>query len=88
MSGEITSASMQRAPELLGQTVVCIGGSAGIGLETARRARTEGAEVVLTGRSPDRLNRAAAEAMRNGPQPSTPPTRPPCTNSSRICLDR
>ena len=61
MSGEITSASMQRAPELLGETVVCIGGSAGIGLETARRARTEGAEVVLTGRSPDRLNRAAAE---------------------------
>src|SRR6185312_11256370 len=45
MSGEITSASMQRAPELLGETVVCIGGSAGIGLETARRARTEGAEV-------------------------------------------
>ena len=61
MSGEIISAPLQRAPELLGQTVVCIGGSAGIGLETARRARTEGAEVVLTGRSPDRLNRAAAE---------------------------
>ena len=31
--------------ELLGQTVVVIGGSAGIGLETARRARAEGAEV-------------------------------------------
>ena len=29
----------QRQPELLGQTVVVIGGSAGIGLETARRAR-------------------------------------------------
>ena len=29
----------QREPELLGQTVVVIGGSAGIGLETARRAR-------------------------------------------------
>ena len=28
-----------REPELLGQTVVVIGGSAGIGLETARRAR-------------------------------------------------
>jgi NAD(P)-dependent dehydrogenase (short-subunit alcohol dehydrogenase family) len=33
---------VQRKPELLGQTVVVIGGSAGIGLETARRARTEG----------------------------------------------
>jgi len=32
----------QRGPELLGQTVVLIGGSAGIGLETAKRARAEG----------------------------------------------
>jgi NAD(P)-dependent dehydrogenase (short-subunit alcohol dehydrogenase family) len=48
-------------PELLGQTVVVIGGSAGIGLETARRARAEGADVILTGRSPERLERAAAE---------------------------
>ena len=50
-----------REPELLGQTVVVIGGSAGIGLETARRARAEGADVVLTGRNPDRLERAAEE---------------------------
>jgi len=48
-------------PELRGQTVVLIGGSAGIGLETARRARAEGAEVVLTGRDPERLERAARE---------------------------
>jgi NAD(P)-dependent dehydrogenase (short-subunit alcohol dehydrogenase family) len=48
-------------PELAGQTVVVIGGSAGIGLETARRARTEGADVILTGRSPDPLKRAAVE---------------------------
>jgi NAD(P)-dependent dehydrogenase (short-subunit alcohol dehydrogenase family) len=48
-------------PELLGQTVVVIGGSAGIGLETARRARAEGADVVLVGRDPDRLGRAADE---------------------------
>jgi NAD(P)-dependent dehydrogenase (short-subunit alcohol dehydrogenase family) len=49
------------APELSGQTVVVIGGSAGIGLETARRAREEGAEVILTGRDPVRLEKAAAE---------------------------
>ena len=48
-------------PALRGQTVVLIGGSAGIGLETARRARAEGAEVILTGRNPDRLEHAAAE---------------------------
>jgi len=46
---------------LLGQTVVVIGGSSGIGLETARLARTQGAEVVLAARRPDRLAAAAAE---------------------------
>jgi NAD(P)-dependent dehydrogenase (short-subunit alcohol dehydrogenase family) len=50
-----------REPELLGQTVVLIGGSAGIGLETARRARQEGAEVVLVGRDPERLKQAALD---------------------------
>ena len=51
----------QREAELLGQTVVVIGGSAGIGLETARRARAEGADLVLTGRNPDRLRQAALD---------------------------
>ena len=46
---------------LLGQTVVVIGGSAGIGLETARRARADGADIILTGRNPDPLKRAAVE---------------------------
>ncbi|HMG27661.1 MAG TPA: SDR family NAD(P)-dependent oxidoreductase, partial [Acidimicrobiia bacterium] len=47
--------------ELAGQNVVVIGGSAGIGLETARRARAEGADVVLAARNPDRLEQAARE---------------------------
>ena len=51
----------EREPELLGQTVVLIGGSAGIGLETARRARSEGADVVLTGRNPERLEQAGRD---------------------------
>jgi NAD(P)-dependent dehydrogenase (short-subunit alcohol dehydrogenase family) len=51
----------QREPTLLGQTVVLIGGSSGIGLETARQARAEGANVVLTARDPDRLQHAARE---------------------------
>jgi len=46
---------------LLGQTVVVIGGSSGIGLETARRARAEGAEVILTARDADRLVRVGHE---------------------------
>jgi NAD(P)-dependent dehydrogenase (short-subunit alcohol dehydrogenase family) len=52
---------IRREPELLGQTVVVIGGSAGIGLETARRARAEGADVILTGRNAERLQHAARE---------------------------
>jgi NAD(P)-dependent dehydrogenase (short-subunit alcohol dehydrogenase family) len=35
---------------LAGQTVVVIGGSSGIGLETARHARAEEADVILTAR--------------------------------------
>jgi NAD(P)-dependent dehydrogenase (short-subunit alcohol dehydrogenase family) len=46
---------------LAGQTVVVIGGSAGIGLETARLARAEGADVMLTARDADRLQRAGLE---------------------------
>lgn len=61
MSSGTTPALTQREPELVGQTVVVIGGSAGIGLATARRARAEGADVILTGRNPDRLEQAAAE---------------------------
>ena len=61
MSTATTASPTQREPELLGQTVVVIGGSAGIGLETARRARAEGANVILTGRNPERLQRAASE---------------------------
>ena len=38
-----------------------IGGSAGIGLETARLARAEGADVILAARNPERLERAAGE---------------------------
>jgi NAD(P)-dependent dehydrogenase (short-subunit alcohol dehydrogenase family) len=52
---------VRRDPALVGQTVVVIGGSAGIGLETARLAHAEGADVVLTGRNPDRLAGAAAD---------------------------
>ena len=54
-------AASQGHGELSGQTVVVIGGSAGIGLETARAARLAGAEVVITGRNPERLRAAALD---------------------------
>src|ERR1700722_7756303 len=61
MSTATTTSHIQREPELLGQTVVVIGGSAGIGFETARRARAEGAKVIITGRNKERLQQAAKE---------------------------
>ena len=56
-----TLSPAQHERDLLGQTVVVIGGSAGIGLETARLAREEGAEVIITARNPDRLHQAGLE---------------------------
>jgi len=56
-----TPLSLRRDPQLAGQTVVVIGGSAGIGLETARLAHAEGAKVVLTARNSERLQQTAKE---------------------------
>lgn len=47
--------------DLVDQTVVVIGASSGIGLETARQVRAAGGQVVMVARDPQRLERAAAE---------------------------
>jgi NAD(P)-dependent dehydrogenase (short-subunit alcohol dehydrogenase family) len=52
---------MSHDTELAGQRVVVIGGTSGIGLETARRARAEGADVTITARDPDRLHDVGIE---------------------------
>lgn len=59
MSPAINAEPNERERELRGQTVVVIGGSSGIGLETARRVRAEGADVIITGRDRGRLEQAA-----------------------------
>ena len=56
MTASINSSPLQRERDLRGQTVVVIGGSSGIGLETARLARANGADIILTARHPDRLH--------------------------------
>ena len=61
MATSINASPTQREPELTGQTVLVIGGSSGIGLATARLARAQGAEVILTARDPDRLHRVGLE---------------------------
>ena len=76
MTATSPAPTTQRKPRLLGQTVVLIGGSSGIGLETARHARGEGAEVVLVGRDQDRLWPVAL--------PFRP--RPPCPVISRTAM--
>ncbi|HZM40784.1 MAG TPA: SDR family oxidoreductase [Acidimicrobiales bacterium] len=53
--------SVAHEPQLDGQRVLVIGGSAGIGLATARRARAEGADLILTARNPERLEQAGQE---------------------------
>lgn len=58
MTADHPSSSTGREPELLSQKVVVIGGSSGIGLEVARRARSEGADVIIAGRNADRLRQA------------------------------
>ena len=61
MSTSTIASTIQHDPELLEQTVVVIGGSAGIGFETARRAHAEGAKVILAARNPERLKHAATD---------------------------
>jgi NAD(P)-dependent dehydrogenase (short-subunit alcohol dehydrogenase family) len=56
-----TTDVQQTGGALDGQTVVVIGGSQGIGLETARMARAVGADVILTARNAERLAQAAAD---------------------------
>ena len=58
MAASINSSPVHRDRDLLGQTVLVMGGSSGIGLETARLARAKGADIILTARNPDRLHRA------------------------------
>jgi NAD(P)-dependent dehydrogenase (short-subunit alcohol dehydrogenase family) len=61
MSIATGTSPIQPEPGLLGQTVLVIGGSAGIGLETARRARAEGAKLILAARNPEHLEHASRE---------------------------
>jgi NAD(P)-dependent dehydrogenase (short-subunit alcohol dehydrogenase family) len=61
MTTDTLDLSKELGLELRGQTVAVIGGSAGIGLETARLARAKGADVILTGRDSVRLEDAGNE---------------------------
>ena len=85
MTTATTAASIHRRPELLGQIVVVIGGSA---LEAARRARAEAASVILAGRNPERLKQAALalDAQRTAAFDANDPAS--CGRFSRISQPR
>jgi NAD(P)-dependent dehydrogenase (short-subunit alcohol dehydrogenase family) len=57
----VVSTTISSDPALAGQTVVVLGGTAGIGLETARHARASGAELIVTARNPERLREVGQE---------------------------
>ena len=46
---------------LKGKTAVVTGGNSGIGYATAKKLKTQGAEVIISGRSEERVTRAASE---------------------------
>ncbi|PZF82557.1 SDR family oxidoreductase [Jiangella anatolica] len=61
MTEPTTPTTVQSHGSLTGQVVVVIGGSSGIGLETARQAAAAGARLVLGGRNRERLDAAAGD---------------------------
>jgi short-subunit dehydrogenase len=81
MSSATGTSPIQPELGLLGQTVVVIGGTSGIGLETARRAPAEGARLILAARSPEHLEHASRElgtlstAARTTPRDTPDPPR-------------
>ncbi|MGO4567585.1 SDR family oxidoreductase [Rhizobium sp. 2YAF20] len=62
MQTSTTQTRITEAQSFQGQNIVIIGGSSGIGLATARRAKDVGANLFLVSRNPQRL-REAAEAI-------------------------
>ena len=59
--GQTMTHSTTRTGRLSGKTAVITGGTTGIGFETARRYLAEGARVLLTGRSQERVDQAVNE---------------------------
>ena len=69
MSTAPSPTRVQREPQLAGQTVVLIGGSAGIGRETARQLAALG-WTVLVGARDAQLGHAAADELKADQQPN------------------
>lgn len=53
--------------EFAGRKLLVVGGTSGMGLETARRVSSQGGSVVLIGRRQDRIDAALAQLGATGP---------------------
>ncbi|MDA0179628.1 SDR family oxidoreductase [Solirubrobacter phytolaccae] len=75
MTSTASLPTVSPAPTLAGQTVLVIGGSAGIGYSTAQAARSAGADAIITARNAERLSHAASElgAVRSAAFDATDP---------------
>lgn len=62
----IETTPIEQSQSLIGETILVIGGSSGIGFETARLARAQGAKIILTGRNTESLIRASEELGAQG----------------------
>ena len=51
---------------LIGKIAVVTGGNSGIGYEIAKKLKEDGAKVIITGRSPNKVKQAAAEIGATG----------------------
>jgi NAD(P)-dependent dehydrogenase (short-subunit alcohol dehydrogenase family) len=63
VSSAVATPAREPRRDLIGQTLLVIGGSSGIGLETGRLAGEKGADVIITARDPERLRRAGDELV-------------------------
>ena len=61
MEAIIGKSTTQNQPRYAGKKAVVIGGTHGIGLATVKLLLQEGADVLLTGRNPENVNKARAE---------------------------
>src|SRR5580700_6042356 len=77
----------QRMSELSGKTMLITGGGSGIGLAIARRVLDAGGQVVLAGRSADRLG-VAAKDLDAGDRVLATPTDVSAPDQLRALMER
>src|ERR1700752_3307618 len=71
--GRSTADDVLAGVDLTGKTVAVTGASAGLGFETARAMAAKGGEIVMVGRDPGKIARAAERIMAGQPDAKIAP---------------